>query len=181
MGTTRLRLSRTWIKNCLYIAVVSCSLDTPWLGGVIPHQQAPHRHHPDLHQPPRLTITNPGSTREAGEHVTRRAGELESWGARKLGSRQMHQPMQHPCTTHARPGLPVNQNPSLTPPSQGVSRLHDTAAISKQFLFENERKSLGIERHNVFCKIKLIKNEKSVSFLPWNVFVCPKPIYFWQR
>ena len=30
-------------------------------------------------------------------------------------------------------------------------------------------------------EIKLIKREKSVFILPWNVFVSLKPIYFWQR
>ena len=29
---------------------------------------------------------------------------------------------------HARPSLPVNQNPNPTPPNRGTSGLHDTAA-----------------------------------------------------
>ena len=35
-----------------------------------------------------------------------------------------------PCTTtHARPSLPVNQDPILTTANPGPIRLHDTAAI----------------------------------------------------
>ena len=36
-----------------------------------------------------------------------------------------------PChaLTHARPSLPVNPNPILTPPNTGPVALHDTAAI----------------------------------------------------
>ena len=30
--------------------------------------------------------------------------------------------------THARSGVPVNQNPNLTPPNQYRTGLHDTAA-----------------------------------------------------
>ena len=33
-----------------------------------------------------------------------------------------------PCTNHARPRLPVNQSPILTPPNTGPVALHDTAA-----------------------------------------------------
>ena len=33
---------------------------------------------------------------------------------------------------HARPSLPVNQNPNPTPPTQGVSGLHDTATVDKK-------------------------------------------------
>ena len=37
-----------------------------------------------------------------------------------------HAPM--PCTTHARPSLPVNQIPNPGPVEPGVIQLHDTAA-----------------------------------------------------
>ena len=41
-----------------------------------------------------------------------------------------------PCTTHARPSLPVNQNPNPTPASYFGTGLHDTAAMfhSQSFL-----------------------------------------------
>ena len=45
-----------------------------------------------------------------------------------------------PCTTHARPSLPVNQSPILTPPNTGPIGLHDTVAIRiikpEEFLLE---------------------------------------------
>ena len=37
-------------------------------------------------------------------------------------------PAKMPCTTHARPSLPVNQNTNPTPPNRGAFRLNDTAA-----------------------------------------------------
>ena len=36
--------------------------------------------------------------------------------------------------THAWPSLPVNQNPNLTPPTQGPLALHETAAVCFWFL-----------------------------------------------
>ena len=32
------------------------------------------------------------------------------------------------ASTHARPGLPINQTPNLTPAGEYASALHDTAA-----------------------------------------------------
>ena len=58
-----------------------------------------------------------------------------------------HAPMHHmhpctmPCTTHAQPNLPVNQNPNLTPPNLAVTELHDTAA-EHVYLLINHAKSL---------------------------------------
>ena len=44
----------------------------------------------------------------------------------------MHQPCTTHAPTHARPTLPVNQNPILTPPDLEVFRLHDTAATVQE-------------------------------------------------
>ena len=61
----------------------------------------------------------------------------------KTTASPQHHPQHHPCTLapmhhthspiHARPGLPVNQNPNPTPAEEDILELHYTAAIPINF------------------------------------------------
>ena len=56
-----------------------------------------------------------------------------------------HAPPMH--RLHARPSLPVNQTPILTPPNQGPIELHDTAAG----LLVNKRDLLALYLSGTYC------------------------------
>ena len=81
--------------------------------------------------------------------------------------------------THARTGLPVNQNPNPTPPNRVTPGLHDTAAtyiieltqmktqysknITRKNCYTNNQDPRNPTEHDIKWQVKV---QKSLSMLP---------------
>ena len=71
-----------------------------------------------------------------------------------------HAPM--PCTTHARPSLPIDPRPNPAPPNQYPSALHDTAA---QYLYISKKNPISPQK--MLCRPQSDSPLNKIDSLMW--------------